>query len=187
MELVASYLTVTLGMGVVASGCRPPPLVGFLVAGFALNAMGVPHAPVIEVAANLGVTLLLFGIGLQLNPRILLAKEVWVATLSTIAVTAALGMGFLGLLVVLGLGQAAGLGFSGAATLGLGLGFLSTVFVMKLLEQRGDTGAFYGRTQHSPGHAAVSAACGPPLAPSRPPSGGRWRSTAPCAGARRWG
>lgn len=45
---------------------RLPPLVGFLAAGFALNAMGFERSPMLDTIANLGVTLLLFTIGLKL-------------------------------------------------------------------------------------------------------------------------
>ena len=56
---------------------RLPPMVGFLAAGFALNALGFERSPALDTIANLGVTLLLFTIGLKLDIRTLLRAEVW--------------------------------------------------------------------------------------------------------------
>ncbi|MCK5665482.1 MAG: cation:proton antiporter, partial [Thiotrichaceae bacterium] len=44
-----------------------PPLVGFLAAGFALNAMGVENSEALQTIADYGVLLLLFSIGLKLK------------------------------------------------------------------------------------------------------------------------
>ena len=54
-----------------------PPLVGFLIAGFVLNGFDVQGGEVLEEVADLGVTLLLFSIGLKLNLRSLIRPEVW--------------------------------------------------------------------------------------------------------------
>ncbi|PRC60327.1 potassium transporter Kef, partial [Mycobacterium sp. ITM-2017-0098] len=76
MSVVAVYLIVTFGLGGLAMAVRLPPLVGFLAAGFVLNALNVAELPQLDVIADLGVTLLLFAIGLKLNVRILLRREV---------------------------------------------------------------------------------------------------------------
>ena len=54
-----------------------PPLIGFLAAGFALNALGYERTAALDTIANLGVTLLLFTIGLKLDIKTLLKTEVW--------------------------------------------------------------------------------------------------------------
>jgi len=51
--------------------------VGFLVAGFALNAIGAESGEALQEIANVGVTLLLFSIGCKLRVRSLLRPEVW--------------------------------------------------------------------------------------------------------------
>ncbi|PRC59317.1 potassium transporter Kef, partial [Mycobacterium sp. ITM-2017-0098] len=76
MSVVAVYLIVTFGLGGLAMAVRLPPLVGFLAAGVVLNALNVAELPQLDVIADLGVTLLLFAIGLKLNVRILLRREV---------------------------------------------------------------------------------------------------------------
>ena len=55
MTVVATYLAVTLVLGLFAVVVRLPPLVGFLAAGFVLNWMHVEHLPAIEVVADLGL------------------------------------------------------------------------------------------------------------------------------------
>lgn len=63
--------------GFVALKSNLPPLVGFLVAGFVLNSLGFSSNENIELLADLGVTLLLFSIGLKLDIKTLLSKEIW--------------------------------------------------------------------------------------------------------------
>lgn len=80
MDTTAYLLSGVFVAGVLAVVLRLPPLVGFLAAGFALDAAGVPHLPSLDVVADLGVTLLLFSIGLKLDVR--QASEVRVAILA---------------------------------------------------------------------------------------------------------
>ncbi len=63
--------------GLVALSLRLPPLVGFLAGGFALNFLGIAPPPLLGVLADVGVTLLLFSIGLKLDIRTLLRRDVW--------------------------------------------------------------------------------------------------------------
>ena len=65
VTVVAIYLVITFGLGGLAMALRLPPLVGFLAAGFVINALNVEDVPQLEVLADLGVTLLLFAIGLK--------------------------------------------------------------------------------------------------------------------------
>ena len=90
MTTVAIYLIVTFGLGGLAMAVRLPPLVGFLAAGFVINALDVEHIPELEILADLGVTLLLFAIGLKLDVRILLRREVWLTTSAHMVISAVL-------------------------------------------------------------------------------------------------
>ncbi len=74
MELV--FISTAFVSGYILMRCHLPPLVGFLLAGFALHAMGYQSTPVITQLAELGVTLLLFTIGLKLDVKTLFAKEI---------------------------------------------------------------------------------------------------------------
>lgn len=145
MTVVAIYLVVTFGLGGLAMAVRLPPLVGFLAAGFVINAMDVEELPQLEVLADLGVTMLLFAIGLKLNVRILLRREVWLTTSAHMVISVVLGGVALWLAAVAGVAMLAGQSVQTMALLAFALSFSSTVFVVKVLEERGETHALYGR------------------------------------------
>ncbi len=122
-----------------------PPLVGFLTAGFALGAMGAENTPLLSELADLGVTLLLFTIGLKLRVRSLLEPEIWgVATLHMLITIMVLGA-ILVTLGAAGLGLFAGLNLTTALILAFALSFSSTVFAVKTLEAAGESGSRFGR------------------------------------------
>ncbi|WP_418276225.1 cation:proton antiporter [Isoptericola jiangsuensis] len=145
MDIVALYVGVAFVAGVLASLLRLPPLVGFLAAGFALGAAHVPQMPGLEVLAEIGVALLLFTIGLKLDVRSLVKPEIWLTTAVHMVISIAVAVGFLGLLGVVGVGLVAGQSVGTLALVGLALSFSSTVFVVKVLEDRSDATSLYGR------------------------------------------
>jgi len=139
------WLLIALVLGFVARQIRLPPLVGFLCAGFTLHALGVEGGPVLEKFANLGVTLLLFTIGLKLRLHSLLAPEVWgTASVHMILSVTAFG----GLLLIPGLVGLAWLGsldWQAAAVIAFALSFSSTVFAVKILEDRSEMKTRHGQ------------------------------------------
>lgn len=145
MAAAALYIGAALLGGLGAVLLRLPPLVGFLAAGFALGAAGAPHLPYLEPIADFGVVLLLFAIGLKLDVRTLLRREIWLTTVVHMAISVAIALGFLGLLAVVGFGFVADESFGALALVGFALSFSSTVFVVKVLDDRSDTTSLYGR------------------------------------------
>ena len=145
MTVVAIYLVITFGLGGLALAVRLPPLVGFLAAGFVINALDVAEVPQLDVLADLGVTLLLFAIGLKLDVRILLRREVWLTTSVHMLISVALGVAALWLAAVAGVAMLVGQSMQTIALLAFALSFSSTVFVVKVLEERGESHALYGR------------------------------------------
>lgn len=145
MYLAGTYLIAAFLGGLLARLLRLPPLLGFLLAGFALTALGVPNHPLVETLANLGVTLMLFAIGLELDVRQLLRREVWLTTLVETAAMVALGVALLSGLALLGLGLLAGTGLKSWIPIALALSFSSTVFVIKVLDERGEVRSRYGQ------------------------------------------
>ncbi|HEY0118850.1 MAG TPA: cation:proton antiporter family protein [Cellulomonas sp.] len=145
MAAAALYLGAALLGGLVAVLLRLPPLVGFLAAGFALGAGGAPDLPYLPAIADFGVILLLFAIGLKLDARTLLRKEIWLTTTLHLAISVAIAIGFLGLLAVVGFTLVSDAPFGSVALVGFALSFSSTVFVVKVLDDRSDTTALYGR------------------------------------------
>jgi predicted Kef-type K+ transport protein len=139
------WIAVAFVLGLGARQIGLPPLVGFLIAGFVLHAMGIEGTERLSAVADVGVTLLLFSIGLKLKLGSLLRPEVWaVASLHmgiTIAVFAA---GILGLSVV-GFSLFAGMDLGVSLILAFALSFSSTVFAVKVLEDKGEDGSLHGR------------------------------------------
>ena len=130
--------------GLIISKVGLPPMVGFLVAGFAYHAAGLQAPTSLDTIANLGVTLLLFTIGLKLKIKDLAAKEIWGSSLLHIVGST---LFFWLILTISKLITGADLlKISALATwvLAFGLSFSSTVFAVKVLEDKGDMNAFYG-------------------------------------------
>lgn len=97
----------------------------------------------LEIAADFGVMLMLFAIGLKLDIRSLLGKEVWLTATAHLVGAVVVGTGFIWLLTIWGIVSVAGVGIM--AVLALTLSFSSTVFAVKILQNRGDEQALYGR------------------------------------------
>jgi len=130
--------------GLVAQQVRLPPLVGFLLAGFILKALGQEGGESLTVVADLGVTLLLFTIGLKLRVRSLIRPEIWAGT--SLHASLMLGL-FTPVMFALSAlaGRAAGLDWQMAFLLAFGMSFSSTVFAVKNLVENGNIGAMHGR------------------------------------------
>lgn len=77
MNDIALTLIAAAAFGTVAHVMRVPALVGFLVAGFVLGGVPVEPFPGLEELAAVGVTLLLFTIGLKFDVRSLLRPEAY--------------------------------------------------------------------------------------------------------------
>ncbi|UCH26981.1 MAG: cation:proton antiporter [Trueperaceae bacterium] len=134
MEVVWLGLAYVLGIGAKRLGL--PTLIGYLVAGFALSALGYEADTILGELAHMGVLLLLFTVGLKLRLRNLLRFEVW-------------GIGLIQLVLVGGLIAVlllvVGLSVSGATFVAVCLAFSSTVLAAKVLEERRELTSFHGR------------------------------------------
>jgi predicted Kef-type K+ transport protein len=135
--MLAIWIAAAFALGLLARQLGLPPLVGFLGAGFLLNAAGVERIPGLTEIARLGVLLLLFSVGLKLRIQYLIRAEVWGVALLQFAVAAG---------VVLLAWQAGG-GLSLPVILALAgtLSFSSTVLAAKILEERREIRGFHGR------------------------------------------
>jgi predicted Kef-type K+ transport protein len=131
--------------GLVLSRLGLPPMVGFLAAGFAYNIAGLDKPEGLGLVADLGVTLLLFSIGLKLDLKGLAKAEIWGTSVTHVIGSTALFAGALFLaqwlfpvpLLELTPWAVVGLAFA--------LSFSSTVFAVKVLEDKGDMSALYGK------------------------------------------
>ena len=143
MDILWILFAFACGFGVKQLGL--PPLIGYLAAGFMLNLYGVSMTPGLQEIADLGVTLMLFTIGLKLNVRDLLKPETWAGTAIN---TGLWTIRFTGLAVFLGVLSApyfTDLSLQSAALLAFALSFSSTVCVIKMLEESGEMTTRHGR------------------------------------------
>ena len=139
-----AVVVVAFAFGFAATQVRLPPLVGYLVAGFVLHAFGYETTAVIEEVADLGLLLLLFGIGLKLRPGSLLQPTVWGTTLVVAAATTGVVTTALVVASGTGLPLVGGMGLEQAVLVGFALSFSSTVFAVKSLEDQGETASLAG-------------------------------------------
>ena len=132
--------------GLFAKRISLPPLIGFLAAGFMLNAFDITEgSQAIEIAASIGIMLLLFTIGLKLNIRDLFEKAIWMGTSLHMVIITVLSGGFVFLISVSGLNLFTDISIQTALLIGFALSFSSTVFAIKILEGRGEVNAFHGK------------------------------------------
>lgn len=119
-----------------------PPLLGYLLAGFVAHGFGWGNADQIAPIADLGLMLLLFTIGLKLNIKEILAPQVWaVASLHMM-----IAVPLTALVIIL-----SGLVFTSLAlpdstaawALAFALSFSSTVFAVKIFDERGESAALH--------------------------------------------
>lgn len=135
--------------GLAAKTTSLPPSIGYLAAGFILNIAGYQADDSLHLLSDLGITIMLFTIGLKLNVKNLFKTEVWFGsslhTLLWIIVT----ISFFKLLALMSVSYFSDLDLLTATLIAFALSFSSTVCVIKLLEENGEM-----RTRH--GKLAVS-------------------------------
>jgi glutathione-regulated potassium-efflux system ancillary protein KefC len=137
-------VAVAFAAGILARLGGLPPLVGYLVAGFLLHGLGAEETPLITKLSELGVTLLLFTIGLKLKLKSLAAPHVWGVASLHMVITVVLFVPLLLGFGALGLPYLESFDVGPAVVLAFALSFSSTVFAVKVLEDKGEMGSLYG-------------------------------------------
>ena len=129
---IVAGLVLAFIFGTIANRFRLPPLVGYLVAGVLVG----PHTPgfvadqsLAPQLAELGVILLMFGVGLHFALKDLLSVRF-------IAVPGAIAQIAMATLMGWGLGTLMGWPFGGGLIFGLALSVASTVVLLKALQER---------------------------------------------------
>jgi len=131
--------------GFIAKLFKMPPMVGYLIGGFILNIYGSPDSEMFSRMGDLGVTLLLFTIGLKLNIKSLIKPYVWAgATLHTLTVVIVFGLLlFWGSFASLSL--FVGFDLIQSLLIAFALSFSSTIFAVKTLEEKGEMSSRHGQ------------------------------------------
>jgi len=140
-----TWISLAFALGFLAKQVNLPPLVGFLATGFALNYFGFSSGESLQKLADLGITLLLFTVGLKLNLKVLIRPQVWSVTVIHISLVIILfGLAIFGL-SLLHLPLFSALDFKFSVMLAFALSFSSTVFVVKSLEAKGEMNSLHGQ------------------------------------------
>ena len=120
---------------------RQPLVVGYILTGiivgpYTLNIL--QSTDQVELFSKIGITVLLFIVGLNLNPQVIkeLGKVSLVTGVGQVLVTSAIGFS---IALLLGIERIAAIYISIALTLS------STIIILKLLSDRGDLNKLYGR------------------------------------------
>jgi glutathione-regulated potassium-efflux system ancillary protein KefC len=133
------WIVAAFVFGAASSRIGLPPLVGYLIAGFVLNSFGVEGSETLGKIADAGVTLLLFSIGLKLKLKSLAKLEVCAgATIHMFITVAVFGTG-IWILSVSGMPHFHLLSWQTAILIAFALSFSSTVFAVKVLEEKKET------------------------------------------------
>ncbi|MBX3661928.1 MAG: Kef family K(+) transporter [Burkholderiales bacterium] len=138
---IAAGFGLALILGLIAARLKLPTLVGYLLAGVLIG----PHTPGFiadaELSAQLaeiGVILLMFGVGLHFSLEDLLAVRKIALPGAVVQIGVATAMG-------LGISQLWGWSFGAGLVFGLALSVASTVVLLKALEARGVLDSMNGR------------------------------------------
>ena len=141
IALVAMGFVLACAFGYLATRVRLPPIVGYLVAGIAVGPFTpgfVGDAGIAGQLAEIGVILLMFGVGLHFSLDTLLAvRGIAVpGAVAQIAVATAIGTA-----MAMSWGWSLGAGL----VLGLALSVASTVVLLRALQQRNELDSQHGR------------------------------------------
>ncbi|MEX2054090.1 MAG: cation:proton antiporter family protein [Candidatus Colwellbacteria bacterium] len=134
-------LVLAAAFGFIAYLLRQPPIIGFILAGLVVGLVASPDQAgivIIENLAPIGVALLLFLVGLELNLKDL--KHVGIPALIT-------GLGQIAFTFGVGYLIASALGFAliPAIYIAIALTFSSTIIIIKLLSEKRELTSLYGR------------------------------------------
>ena len=139
-EIVVALILASL-IGIVFHFLKQPPTIGFIAAGLIISSLGYfakESVEAINSLASIGVALLLFIVGLEMNLKEL--KKIGKPTLI-------IGLGQIALTFILGIGLTYLLGFSMVTALyiSIALTFSSTILVVKILSEKKNLRSLYGR------------------------------------------
>ncbi|OGK35357.1 hypothetical protein A3A93_04865 [Candidatus Roizmanbacteria bacterium RIFCSPLOWO2_01_FULL_38_12] len=139
-EITIIIMVATL-VAAVAKMLRQPLIIGYILSGIILGPSFlnvIQNSQVIEVFSKLGITVLLFIVGINLNPQVIrdVGKVSFISGISQVVFTSIIGF-FL----------ARFLGLDNIASLyvAIALTFSSTIIILKLLSDKGDLNKLYGR------------------------------------------
>ena len=139
------WLIVAFVLGFGARLIGLPPMVGYLIAGFALAGFGMRSGPLLEGLADVGITLMLFTIGLKISLKSLRSPEILGVASTHMAITVAVATLFVMGVGARGVALFDGISWQTAALVAFAMSFSSTVFAVKVLDEKGEIASRHGR------------------------------------------
>lgn len=138
---ISVIVVIAVVISVIVRALKMPLIIGYILAGIIVSPYFfnlVSSGESIQTFASMGVAILLFMTGLGLNPKII--KEVGKVSLIT-------GLGQIIFTFIIGFIICLALGFSAivSAYIAVAIGFSSTIIIMKLLSDKGDSSTLYGK------------------------------------------
>ncbi len=131
--------------GLAAKTVHLPPSIGFLIAGFVLNFLGYQADDSLTTLSHLGITLMLFTIGLKLNVKSLFKSEVWLTSSLHTILWLTFTIIIIKLFAMLAISYFTEVDSITAMLIAFALSFSSTVCVIKLLEENGEMRTRHGK------------------------------------------
>jgi Kef-type K+ transport system membrane component KefB len=138
---IALVLVLAGGVSLIVNWLKQPAILAYIVTGLIIGPLGAfaLHEPdILHALSQIGITLLLFMVGLELDITQLKSMG-WRSAVAGIAQVAFTS--FFGTLLALALG----LSIVPAIYIGIGLTFSSTIIVVKLLTEKKELQSLYGR------------------------------------------
>lgn len=138
---VAGVLALAAVLSVIALALRQPLIVAFLVAGILAGpaALGIVRTVgPFELLAELGIVLVLFYVGMKLDPGMLRQLGRVALVVGTIQVVSTTLLG-------VAIAHALGFGLIASAYIGVGLSFSSTIVIVKLISDKREAETLHGR------------------------------------------
>ena len=145
MDFILLFIFATI-CGLFFSGIGLPAMVGFLLAGFLYNFFGFQSPSEINFLSEIGINLLLFSIGLKLKLNTLIRKEVFGTAIIEVVLFSLIAVFFIFLGNQYFFSSDLKISISGIFFVAFILSFSSTVYAVKILQNKGDITAFYGQT-----------------------------------------
>jgi predicted Kef-type K+ transport protein len=140
-----TWILFALAFGLAVSYVSLPPMVGYLFAGFVLSALGMQSGETLNAVADIGITILLFSIGLKLNIKDLLRAEIWAVSIIHMLITVLVFGVIVFTMSFTGLQEFIGLSVTESALIAFALSFSSTVFAVKTLDEKGEMSSLHGK------------------------------------------
>ena len=145
MDSIFYTLSVVLVIGALMAAAmramRQPLIIGYILTGIVAGPaiLGITKSPdALAVFSEIGIALLLFIVGLGLNPKAISEVGRTAALVGTIQVGVITALGYL-------VGSALGLSHTAAAFLGASVAFSSTIIILKLLSDKHEQNRLYGK------------------------------------------